>query len=51
MDLSIMYVIYDGHIATYSRDKSKSETRSVSLTLCDPKNYTVHGLLQARVLV
>ena len=51
MDLSIMYVIYDGQIATDSKDESKSESHSVSLTLCDPMDYTVHGILQARILV
>ena len=30
--------------------KSESENRLVHLTLCDPKDYTVHGILQARIL-
>ena len=30
--------------------KSESESRSVFPTLCDPKDYTVHGILQARIL-
>ena len=30
--------------------KNESESRSVSPTLCDPKDYTVHGILQARIL-
>ena len=30
--------------------KSESENRLVHLTLCDPKDYTVHGILQARLL-
>ena len=29
MDLSIMYVIYDGQIATESKDESENESRSV----------------------
>ena len=30
--------------------KSESEDRSVCPTLCDPMDYTVHGILQARIL-
>ena len=30
--------------------KSESESRSVVSTLCDSMNYTVHGILQARIL-
>ena len=30
--------------------KSESENRLVHLTLCDPKDYTIHGILQARIL-
>ena len=30
--------------------KSESENRAVCLTLCDPMDYTVHGILQARIL-
>jgi len=30
--------------------KSESEDRSVCPTLCDPVDYTVHGILQARIL-
>ena len=30
--------------------KSESESCSVVSTLCDPMNYTVHGILQARIL-
>ena len=26
------------------------ESRSLCLTLCDPIDYTVHGILQARIL-
>ena len=29
--------------------KSETESHSV-VTLCDPMNYTVHGILQARIL-
>ena len=29
---------------------SESESRSVVLILCDPINYTVHGILQAKIL-
>ena len=29
---------------------SESESPSVLLTLCDPMDYTVHGILQARIL-
>ena len=29
---------------------SESEARSVMSTLCDPRDYTVHGILQARIL-
>ena len=29
---------------------SESEIRSVCLTLCNPMDYTVHGILQARIL-
>ena len=29
--------------------KSESESRSVMLTLCNPMDYTVHGILQARI--
>ena len=28
----------------------ENESRSVMSTLCDPMNYTVHGILQARIL-
>ena len=28
----------------------ESESCSVCLTLCDPMDYTVHGILQARIL-
>ena len=28
----------------------ESESCSVCLTLCDPRDYTVHGILQARIL-
>ena len=28
----------------------ENESRSVMSTLCDPMNYTVHGILQARTL-
>jgi len=30
--------------------KSESESHSVLSTLCDPINYTVYGILQARIL-
>ena len=30
--------------------KSESESRSVYLTLYDPMDYTVYGILQARIL-
>ena len=30
--------------------KSESESCSVVSTLCDPMNYTVHGILQARTV-
>ena len=29
---------------------SESESRSVLSTLCNPTDYTVHGILQARIL-
>ena len=28
----------------------RESSRSVCLTLCDPMGYTVHGILQARIL-
>ena len=31
-------------------EKSESENHSVCPTLCDPMDYTVHGILQARIL-
>ena len=30
--------------------KVKVKVAQSSLTLCDPMNYTVHGILQARIL-
>ena len=33
----------------YAHWKSESESHSV-MTLCDPTDYTVHGILQARIL-
>ena len=30
--------------------ESKSEVAQLCLTLCDPMDYTVHGILQARIL-
>ena len=32
------------------KPKRESEIRSVGPTLCDPIDYTVHGILQARIL-
>ena len=32
------------------RKESENESRSVVSTFCDPKDYTVHGSLQARIL-
>ena len=33
----------------FLRHDGESESRSVGPTLCDPMDYTVHGILQARV--
>ena len=31
--------------------ENESESRSVVFTLCDPMDYIIHGILQARILV
>ena len=31
-------------------DKKKVKVARLCLTLCDPKDYTIHGILQARIL-
>ena len=36
--------------APYMFTRSESESRSVCLPLCDPMDYTVHGIFQARIL-
>ena len=30
--------------------ENESESRSVVFTLCDPMDYIIHGILQARIL-
>ena len=44
---------YKGQLAgpaSIPMPQSESESGSVVLTLCDPMDYTVHGILQARIL-
>ena len=33
-----------------NRGKGKVKVAQLSLTLCNPMDYTVHGILQARIL-
>ena len=33
-----------------SNSESESESHSMCLTVCDPMDYIVHGILQARML-
>ena len=37
-------------LPTELRGKPQSDSCSVMSTLCNPKDYTVHGILQARIL-
>ena len=34
----------------YKNKKVKAKVSQSCLTLCDPKDYTAHGILQARIL-
>ena len=40
---------HNGDKSIYFRNKKVKVTQSC-LTLCDPRNYTVHGILQAKIL-
>ena len=40
----------DGGGGGENRKKSESESHSVGRTLCDPMDYTLHGILQAGIL-
>ena len=35
---------------TNTSNQNESEVAQLCLTLCDPVDYTVHGILQARIL-
>ena len=58
--LKIVWGVYRGIVGTLSSDQhidnyfslqlQKVKVTQSCLTLCDPMDYTVHGLLQARVL-
>ena len=37
-------------LATQTNLKVKAKVTQACLTLCDPIDYTVHGILQARIL-
>ena len=51
-DGDCIFSIYLLHTTSSERAKfcSESEGRSVGLTLCDPMDYTVHEVLQTRIL-
>ena len=58
MDTEIVVHVYNGILLSYKKDAFESVLmRWVKVnvaqscpTLCDPMNYTVHGILQARIL-
>ena len=43
--------VWGGHVHTaIFKSEVKVKASQSYLTLCDPMNYTVHGILQARIL-